>query len=196
MNDLYEEALSHFAEWFKEAGKKGLREPTAVCLATADARGRPSARTVLLKGFDARGFVFYTNLRSRKGQQMAANPHAALCFYWDPWARQVMIEGPIQPVSKTEAEAYWASRPRASQIGAWASLQSAPLGSRRLLQTRVAESLEKFKKSKIPRPEYWSGMRLVPERIEFWVSRPSRLHERTLYSAQTEGGWTKTLLYP
>ena len=184
-----------FSEWYAGAENCGLKEPTAVMLATADAEGRPSARMVLLKGYDAAGFVIYTNLESRKGQQLSANPNAALCFHWMPLGRQVRIEGAVTLVSDAEADAYFSSRPRDSQIGAWASSQSAPLKGMLALERQVAKFALKFGVSKVPRPEHWSGFRLVPERIEFWQHRASRLHERLLFERSGED-WAKQRLYP
>ena len=184
-----------FSEWYAGAENCGLKEPTAVMLATADAEGRPSARMVLLKGYDAAGFVIYTNLESRKGQQLSANPNAALCFHWMPLGRQVRIEGLVTLVSDAEADTYFASRPRDSQIGAWASSQSAPLKGMLALERQVAKFALKFGVSKVPRPEHWSGFRLVPERIEFWQHRASRLHERLLFERSGED-WAKQRLYP
>jgi pyridoxamine 5'-phosphate oxidase len=192
---LYREALVRFEEWLARARQAGLREPTAMALATADAQGRPSVRMVLLKGADERGFVFYTNLESRKGRQLSARPWAALGFYWDPLARQVIVEGGVEPVSAAEADAYWGSRPRESRIGGWASLQSRPLESREVLERRVEEAEAKYKGGAVPRPPHWAGYRVVPERIEFWEGRPGRLHERLLYE-RPGGLWRKGLLYP
>ena len=167
-----------FGEWFDDAQDCGLKEPTAMMLATADAEGKPSARMVLLKGYDAEGFVFYTNVESRKGQQLSANPHAALCFHWMPRGRQVRVEGAVSLVGEAEADAYFASRARDSQIGAWASKQSAPLDGLMTLERRVAKYVLKFGVGKVPRPDFWSGYRLAPTRIEFWQHRPSRLRRR------------------
>lgn len=193
--ELYTEALHHFTTLLASAGKIGLHEPTAMTLATADRAGRPSARTVLLKGFDAHGFVFYTNVESRKGTQLTENPHAALCFHWDALKQQIHIEGPVVPVPTEEADAYWATRPRKSQLGAWASQQSRPLAHRIDIVTRVAKLTAKYLGKSIPRPLYWQGFRLQPVRIEFWHARPFRLHERTLYQLR-DGAWTKQMLYP
>ena len=184
-----------FSEWYAGAEDCGLKEPTAVMLATADTEGRPSARMVLLKGYDAKGFVIYTNLESRKGKQLSANPNAALCFHWMPLGRQVRVEGSVSLVSDSEADSYFASRPRDSQIGAWASSQSAPLKGMLALERQVAKFALKFGVGKVPRPEHWSGFRLLPKRIEFWQHRASRLHERLLFERVSED-WTKQRLYP
>jgi pyridoxamine 5'-phosphate oxidase len=159
-----------------------IREPTAMALATSDGEGRPSVRLVLLKGHDERGFVFYTNLESRKGRELAENPRAALCFYWQqPMEVQVRVDGRVEPVGEEEADEYYASRPRGSRIGAWASQQSAAMESYDVLLRRVQEAEARFAAGEIPRPEFWSGFRVIPERIEFWQGRTSRLHERDLY---------------
>lgn len=193
--ELYREALDRFRSLHERALRTDLREPTAVTLATADAGGRPSARTVLLKGFDEQGFVFYTNLHSRKGRQLRDNPRAALCFFWQPLFEQVLVEGRVEQVSDREADAYWAKRPREAQLGAWASQQSEPLADRATLERRVAEYREKFRDATVPRPPYWSGLRVIPDRLEFWKSGDYRLHDRICYQL-VEGEWTVTLLNP
>jgi pyridoxamine 5'-phosphate oxidase len=180
---------------FEQAKKAIFPEPSAVVLATADAEGRPSARVVLLKGFDEHGFVFYTNLQSRKGNELQANPHAALCFYWSPLYQQVRVEGRIEIVSDAEADAYFATRPRGSQIGAWASKQSASLKSRDQLEADFQAVEKKFAGREVPRPPFWSGFRLIPERIEFWESRENRLHDRTVYTRENDE-WILEKLYP
>lgn len=197
MSDLYAEALITFRDLLDEARSIGDPEPTAMTVATCDAAGRPSARTVLLKEFDERGFVFYTNFNSRKGQQLQANPQAALLFLWKTLRYQVQakIEGAVQPVSAAEADAYFASRPRASQIGAWASLQSETLDSRATLDARIADLDREFEGREVARPPHWSGFRVVPDMIEFWYGVPARLHDRHRYE-RVDGGWTKRLLYP
>jgi pyridoxamine 5'-phosphate oxidase len=186
-----------FREWMAEAEKSEPNDPNAMALATADAAGVPSVRMVLLKGLDPRGFVFYTNLESRKGEQLAANPNAALCFHWKSLKRQVRVEGPVEAVTDQEADDYYHSRPRASQIGAWASRQSRPLEGRWELERRVAEFTARHAIGTIPRPPFWSGFRVLPERIEFWHDRPFRLHERVVFRRATpDGKWDKTRLYP
>ncbi len=188
--------FSRFADLLARARRADIEEPTAMALATADGDGRPSVRMVLLKDFDDRGFVFYTNLESRKAAQMRANPYAALCFHWQPLLAQVRIEGSIVQVSDVEADEYFATRPRGSQIGAWASLQSQPLSSYAELEQRVLDIQRRFEGREVPRPPFWSGYRLVPDRIEFWSGRPDRLHERELFERDPAGGWTVRMLYP
>jgi len=187
--------IARFLALLEKAKQSPIAEPTAMALATADGEGRPSVRMVLLKGADERGFVFYTNLQSRKALEIAANPHSALCFHWQPLEVQIRVEGPVQPVSAEEADAYFATRPRGSQIGAWASQQSRPLASYEDLLARVAEIQERFADQPVPRPDFWSGFRLVPDRIEFWTNRSDRLHERELFT-RTATGWDRILLYP
>jgi len=193
----YETAVARFNEWLDLAGEtEGIPEPTAMTLATATASGRPSARTVLLKQVDEDGFVFYTNSLSRKGRQLAANARAALTFFWAPLMRQVMIEGAVQPVSDVEADAYFASRPRLSQIGAWASQQSEPLAGREAFDARVAEVEARFADRPVTRPPHWMGYRVCPDMIEFWQGREGRLHDRERYSRDENGSWDWTLLNP
>ena len=197
MTDLYAQALDTFASLLKEATDGGDPEPTAMTVATADADGRPSARTVLLKAFDERGFVFYTNYESRKGRQITGNPHAALLFLWKTLREQVQvkIEGTVEPASLAEADAYFASRPRPSQIGAWASIQSQTLDSRETFEARITAFEKKFEGVDVPRPPHWSGFRVVPELIEFWYGARYRLHERHHYQ-RMDGQWTLRMLYP
>lgn len=190
-----ENPIEKFAQWFGEAQASGMKEPTAMTLATATASGVPSARIVLLKAYDERGFVFYTNFTSRKGGEMLENPHAALVFYWPALDKQVRVEGTLAPVNDAEADLYFATRERHRQAGAWASLQSQPLDDRITLVTRVADVEEQYKGRDIPRPPHWSGMRLSPRRIEFWHQRDARLHDRDLYTL-ANGAWEHTLLYP
>jgi pyridoxamine 5'-phosphate oxidase len=192
-----EDPIARFEAWMAEAAKTEPNDPNAVCLATATPDGRPSARMVLLKGVDARGFVFYTNLESRKGRELAANPQAALCFHWKSQTRSVRVEGPVEPVADEEADAYYASRPRGSRIGAWASKQSRPLEGRWALEKAVAEYTLKFGLGEIPRPPFWSGFRLVPRAIEFWRDMPFRLHERVVFRRDDPAApWRTELLYP
>lgn len=188
--------ITQFSHWLEEARRhKGIIEPTAACLATADANGKPSARMVLVKAADARGFVFYTNLDSRKGRELRQNPQAALCFYWMPLRRQVRIEGPVEPTSPAEADDYFATRPRDSRIGAWASKQSRPMEHPAALQQAVEERLAEFDGEEVPRPDFWSGWRLIPDSIEFWQQGEFRLHERDLFMRKGQG-WEMTRLYP
>ncbi|MEX0448551.1 pyridoxamine 5'-phosphate oxidase [Spiribacter sp. 221] len=193
----YETAVARFREWLDLAREtEGILEPTAMTLATATASGRPSARTVLLKQVDEDGFVFYTNSLSRKGRQLAANARAALTFFWAPLMRQVMIEGTVQPVSDVEADAYFASRPRLSQIGAWASQQSEPLAGREAFDASVAEVEARFADMAVTRPPHWTGYRVRPDMIEFWQGREGRLHDRERYYRGENGTWEWTLLNP
>jgi pyridoxamine 5'-phosphate oxidase len=190
--------IARFRAHFARVLEAGLAEPTAVALATADADGRPSVRMVLLKDVDERGFVFYTNLNSRKGRELAENPFASLCFFWQPLQLQVRVDGETQKVSDGEADAYFASRPRDSQIGAWASLQSEPLDSRAELDERIRDFQQRFHGGPVPRPPFWSGYRLLPSRMEFWYGRPSRLHDREAFvrDTSTATGWRSVALYP
>jgi len=186
-----------FAKWYAEAGSCGIKEPTAVALATADNEGQPSLRMVLLKGFGPDGFVFYTNYESRKGQELLANPKAALCFHWMPLERQVRVQGRVEQVTPAEADAYFASRHRDSQIGAWASEQSRPMATTYDLEKNVAKMVLKFNIGTVPRPAYWSGFRIIPHRIEFWAGKPFRLHERVVFSRDgDEAPWTTERLFP
>lgn len=184
-----------FDDWYAQARESEINDSNAMALATADARGVPSSRMVLLKGHGPDGFIFYTNYESRKAEQLFANPNAALLFHWKSLRRQVRIEGTVQPVPDATADAYFATRSRDSQLGAWASDQSRPLGSRAQFEARFAEMQARFEGGDVPRPPHWSGFRVVAERIEFWQDREHRLHERRLFVRSGEG-WDEGLLYP
>jgi pyridoxamine 5'-phosphate oxidase len=189
-----DDPIAVFLALFERAGRE-CAEPNAMVLSTVDADGRPSARYVLLKGVDAGGFVFYTNLESRKAQALAANPYAALTFYWPPLDKQVRVEGAVGRVSDADADAYFATRPRESQIGAWASKQSATLASPASLEERIRRVHDRFDGAPVPRPPFWSGFRVVARSIEFWTRDPARLHERVIFRRKN-GGWERSLLFP
>ena len=191
LSDPIEEIRAHF----ERARETESGDPTAMCLATADAEGRPSARMVLLKRIDPRGLVFFTNYTSRKARQIEENPHAALCIHWPSLKVQVRAEGQVARISDDESDAYFATRSRGSQVGAWASRQSSALDSRARLVARVAKYEARFAGRAVPRPPFWGGFRLAPERIELWWNRANRLHERRLYTREGDG-WTSELLYP
>ncbi len=193
---MTENPIKKFSAWLEEAKKQpSIAEPTAMALATATRGGIPSVRIVLLKGLDERGFVFYTNLESRKSAELKENPNAALCFYWMELNRQVRIEGKIEQVSAAQADAYFATRARDSQIGAWSSKQSQLLPERADLLQAISDNMAKFDGKKVPRPPFWSGWRVVPEKIEFWQQGDFRLHERELFT-RSKNGWETYSLYP
>lgn len=192
---VQENPFVQFTQWFAEASAREINDPNAMGLATVGADGRPSLRIVLMKDFDPEGFVFYTNTQSRKGGELFGNPFCALTFHWKTLERQVRVEGKATLVSDAEADAYYQSRPRGSQIGAWASDQSRPLPDRAVLAARVAETEQRYPQGEIPRPPHWSGFRVVPDRVEFWQGMPFRLHDRLIY--EREGaGWRTYRQYP
>jgi pyridoxamine 5'-phosphate oxidase len=188
--------LAQFERWFEDARRAEIHEPNAMTLATVGADGQPSARVVLLKGLDPRGLAFFTNLESRKARQLAANGKAALVFWWGPLARQVRFEGAIEPVADAEADAYFASRPRGSQIGAWASPQSRVIPDRATLEAEARRCEGRFAEGAVPRPPFWGGLRLVPERAEFWQGQTDRLHDRLRYLRGADGIWRIERLAP
>ncbi len=187
--------FTQFADWFAQAEKAEVNDPNAMIVVTSTPDGRPSARAILLKGIDDRGFVFYTNKESRKAQELTANPRIFLLFHWKSLHRQVRIEGTVEHVSDAEADAYFATRPRISQLGAWASMQSRPLAERQELENRLAEA-ESMYPNDVPRPGYWSGYRVLPEMFEFWHDMPFRLHDRTIYRRDANVSWLQSKLFP
>jgi pyridoxamine 5'-phosphate oxidase len=188
--------FAHFQTWFAEAEASEPVDPNAMVVVTSTPDGHPSARAILLKGVDSRGFVFYTNKESRKAAELAANPLIFLLFHWKSLARQVRIEGRVEHVTVAEADAYYASRPRISRLGAWASKQSRPLAERAVLEQRLAEYEAEYPGEDIPRPDYWSGYRVIPAFFEFWQNMPYRLHDRTTYTRGDDGGWVAGKLFP
>ncbi len=195
--DVVSNPIEQFQIWFQQALDADLIEPNAMTVATATPEGKPTARIVLLKGVSDRGFVFYTNYESQKGQQLIANPYAALVFLWDKLERQVRIEGKVEKLSTAESTEYFHSRPKASQLGAWASNQSRVIPSREVLSQKLAELQDKYSdESTVPLPEHWGGFRVIPNRIEFWQGRPSRLHDRLVYNLQEDGNWSIERLSP
>lgn len=194
--DLAEDPLEQFLRWYREAEEANLRYPNAMAVATATADGKPSVRMVLLRQVDERGFVFYTNLESRKGREIAENPRAALLFYWEPLERQVRIEGRVELVSAAEADEYFATRPYGSQVSAWASRQSEPIASRAELERRHEEFAARYPEGAVPRPPYWGGYRVVPDAYEFWQGRADRLHDRFRYERRPDGSWVIVRLQP
>jgi len=193
--DVAADPIAQFTKWFEEAVNAAVIEPNAMCLATATPDAYPSARMVLLKGFDARGFVFYTDYRSRKGQELADNPHASLCFFWGELERQVRINGAVQRISRVESDAYFQSRPLSSRVGAWTSHQSMVLTDRSALEQQLAANEERFASGDVPLPEHWGGFRIIPEELEFWQGRESRLHDRIQFRREA-GVWVKRRLSP
>ncbi len=185
-----------FAVWFAEAEATEVNDPNAMALATVDADGQPSVRVVLMKDYDAQGFVFYTNFESDKGRALLGQPRAGLNFHWKGLRRQVRVNGTVAPVSAEEADAYFASRPRDSQVGAWSSDQSRPLDSRATLEAAIARNAARFAGAEVPRPPHWSGFRVTPTRIEFWQDRPFRLHDRVVFEPAPAGGWAVHRLFP
>jgi pyridoxamine 5'-phosphate oxidase len=194
--DLALDPFTQFGAWFNEVAQADIREPNAMTLATATPDGRPSARMVLLKGVDARGFSFFTNYESRKGGELDANPRAALVFFWVQLERQVRVEGRVERLSAEESDAYFASRPEGSQLGAWASKQSAVLPDRGPLEARYEELRAQYEGLEIPRPPFWGGFRVVPETVEFWQGRVNRLHDRLRYRRQDDDSWVIERLSP
>ena len=195
--DLNCDPIEQFNSWFQQALDADLLEPNAMTLATATPDGKPTARIVLLKGVSSKGFVFYTNYESQKGQQLIANPYAALVFLWNKLERQIRIEGKVEKLTASESAEYFHSRPKASQLGAWASNQSRVIPNREVLERKLAELQKEYSgDATVPLPEHWGGFRVVPNRIEFWQGRPSRLHDRLVYDLQTDGSWSLKRLSP
>jgi pyridoxamine 5'-phosphate oxidase len=194
-SDADPDPIEQFRGWFEEALGANLYEPNATTLATATSDGRPSARVVLLKGFDERGFVFYTNYEGRKARELEENPYCALVFYWGELERQVRVEGRVSRVSEEESDAYYRSRPLGSRLGAWASEQSCPVGDRAILEERLRALEDEYREREVTRPPFWGGYRIEPEAVEFWQGRENRLHDRLLYR-QSDEGWSIVRLQP
>ena len=195
-DDLHEDPILQFEDWFRYACETVPMDPNAVSIATVDEDNKPSTRTVLLKYFDERGFVFFTNFGSKKSEHIASNPHVALLFFWSEAARQVKIRGTAEKIPTSETLKYFVSRPRGSQIGAWVSAQSSVISSRSLLETEFQKIKKKFKNKEVPLPSFWGGYRVVPSEVEFWQGRRNRLHDRFLYTLQDSGGWSIERLAP
>jgi pyridoxamine 5'-phosphate oxidase len=197
LSEVQDDPIPQFERWLEEALRAEVPEPNAMTLSTATANGIPSARIVLLKGLDKGGFLFYTNYQSQKGRELSENPHAALTFLWHELQRQVRVEGRVERLSPEASTEYFQSRPKSSQIGAWVSPQSQPIESREVLEKREQELWEKYEDAEqLPRPEHWGGFRVVPQRIEFWQGRPSRLHDRIFFERDAAGNWEKRRLAP
>ncbi len=196
ISDLNPDPVAEFKDWFETAKAAGASRPDAMVLATATASGMPSARMVFMRGYDARGWVFYTNYESRKGEEIRANPAAALVFYWDAISRSVRVEGKVEKTTTEESERYFGNRPVDSRLGAWASAQSRIIPGRQVLDERMAQLRDQYCDGEVPLPPFWGGYRVVPERIEFWISRPSRLHDRFCYDKQADGTWKIVRLSP
>ena len=194
--DLHPDPIEQFSTWFSTAVNSALPDVNAISLATATPDGKPSARVVLLKGFDQRGFVFFTNYHSKKGLELDANPHAAFVVYWIQLERQIRVAGRVEHTSREESQAYFHSRPRGSQLGAWVSHQSEVIDARRILEGRLAEMTDRFAGAEIELPPHWGGYRIVPETLEFWQGRANRLHDRFRYTRQRDGSWTIDRLAP
>ncbi|HEX2855333.1 MAG TPA: pyridoxamine 5'-phosphate oxidase [Opitutaceae bacterium] len=193
---MTDDPIGLFQQWYAEAQQHpGIVDASAMALATADRAGRPAVRMVLLKGVDGRGFLFFTNLTSPKARQLEANPEAELCFHWAPLARQVRVHGRVEPAGEAEADAYFGTRPRLSQLGAWASVQSTPMPHRFALEAAVAAAALRFGVGPVPRPPHWSGYRVIPSTMEFWIERPFRQHERRIF-IRTNRGWDEQTLFP
>ena len=194
--DLLPDPIEQFSLWFSAAAEAGLPDVNAIALATCTPEGKPSSRVVLLKGFDQRGFVFFTNYRSQKGRELDSNPQAAFAIYWVQLERQIRVSGRVEKTSREESAAYFHSRPRASQLGAWVSHQSEVIDARRILEGRLAEMTERYEGREVELPPNWGGYRIVPNELEFWQGRASRLHDRFRYTRADEGGWTMERLAP
>jgi len=194
--DTETDPFAWFRRWMADAEASEPADPNAMTVVTVGSGGRPSARTILLKGVDPRGFVFYTNTHSRKGQELSVNPLISLLFYWKSLGRQIRVEGTVEPVTDAEADAYYATRARVSRLGAWASDQSRPLSERAELERRLKHFDAKYPGEDIPRPPHWSGYRVLPDRFEFWRDMPYRLHDRTIFEHTPSGGWTRGKLFP